>query len=57
VPLRRLQLFELEDLPWFPDTIRDLSTDYLHFMQMRFCCTNHLLVGWDRLAGEGLHCG
>lgn len=29
----RLHLFELEDKPWFPATLRDLSTDYLHFMQ------------------------
>jgi hypothetical protein len=33
--LPRLQLFELEDFPWFPATIRDLSTDYLRFMQSR----------------------
>jgi hypothetical protein len=36
VPLPRLQLFELEDLGWFPPTIRDLATDYLHFMETRF---------------------
>src|SRR5512132_4206197 len=29
----RLHLFELEDQSWFPATIRDLATDYLHFMQ------------------------
>lgn len=34
--LPRLQLFELEDLPWFPSLIRDLATDYLHFMEKRF---------------------
>ena len=33
VPLPRLQLFELEDLPWFPRTIRDFSTDYLRFVE------------------------
>jgi hypothetical protein len=32
----RLQLFELEDLSWFPSTIRDLATDYLEFMEIRF---------------------
>ena len=32
----RLHLFELEDQPWFPATIRDLATDYLHFMGTRF---------------------
>jgi hypothetical protein len=31
--MRRLHLFELEDQSWFPATIRDLATDYLHFMQ------------------------
>jgi len=36
VPLPRLHLFELEDLSWFPSIIRDLATDYLHFMEMRF---------------------
>lgn len=32
----RLHLFELEDLQWFPTTIRDLMTDYLHFIEQRF---------------------
>ena len=36
VVLPRLQLFELEDFPWFPRAIRDLATDYLHFMETRF---------------------
>lgn len=35
MPLPRLHLFELEDQPWFPRTIRDLATDYLHFVQSR----------------------
>src|SRR5437870_2203317 len=34
--MRRFQFFELEDLPWFPPAIRDLATDYLHFMARRF---------------------
>jgi len=34
--LPRLQFFELEDLAWFPRTIRDLATDYLHFMEEQF---------------------
>ena len=29
----RIHLFELEDQPWFPSVIRDLATDYLHFME------------------------
>jgi hypothetical protein len=36
MPLPRFQLFELEDLPWFPSAIRDLVTDYLHFIERRF---------------------
>ena len=32
----RLQLVELEDLAWFPKTIRDLATDYLQFVEDRF---------------------
>jgi hypothetical protein len=32
----RLHLFELEDQPWFPFTIRDLCTDYLHFIEKQF---------------------
>jgi hypothetical protein len=31
--MRRFHLFELEDQPWFPATIRDLATDYLRVMQ------------------------
>jgi hypothetical protein len=33
--LPRIHLFELEDLSWFPRRIRDLATDYLHFMEMK----------------------
>ena len=36
MPLPRVHLIELEDLPWFPPAIRDLATDYLHFMETRF---------------------
>ncbi|MGH9383729.1 MAG: class I SAM-dependent methyltransferase [Vicinamibacterales bacterium] len=32
----RLQLVELEDLPWWPAVVRDLSTDYLHFGETLF---------------------
>jgi hypothetical protein len=32
----RLHLVELEDQSWFPATIRDLATDYLHFIETRF---------------------
>jgi hypothetical protein len=31
--LKRRHLLELEDQAWFPPTLRDLSTDYLHVMQ------------------------
>jgi hypothetical protein len=33
--MRRRHLFELEDQPWFPEVIRDLATDYLHFIETR----------------------
>jgi hypothetical protein len=33
--LPRLHLFELEDQPWFPAVIRDLATDYLHFLETK----------------------
>jgi hypothetical protein len=36
MPIPRLHIFELEDLPWFPQSIRDLATDYLHFIETRF---------------------
>jgi hypothetical protein len=32
----RLHLFELEDQSWFPATVRDLATDYLHFVETTF---------------------
>src|SRR5918995_7141011 len=31
--MKRIHLFELEDQPWFPAVVRDLATDYLHFIQ------------------------
>ncbi len=31
--MRRFHLFEIEDQSWCPATIRDLATDYLHFIQ------------------------
>lgn len=31
--MRRFHLFEIEDHSWCPVTIRDLATDYLHFIQ------------------------
>jgi hypothetical protein len=31
--MERRHVFELEDQPWFPAAVRDLSTDYLHFLQ------------------------
>ena len=34
--MKRFQLIELEDQPWFPRVIRDLATDYLQFIQIRF---------------------
>lgn len=34
--MRRWHLFELEDQPWFPAVVRDLATDYLHFIETQF---------------------
>ena len=31
-----MHLFELEDQPWFPAIIRDLATDYIHFVEVTF---------------------
>jgi hypothetical protein len=31
----RVHLFELEDQRWFPNVLRDLATDYLHFVERR----------------------
>src|SRR5262245_17792176 len=31
--MRRLHLFEIEDQSWCPAIVRDLATDYLHFVQ------------------------
>lgn len=31
--MRRFHLFEIEDQSWCPATLRDLATDYLHFIQ------------------------
>jgi len=31
--VRRFHLFEIEDQSWCPATVRDLATDYLHFIQ------------------------
>ena len=30
--MRRVHLFELEDQPWFPKSIRDAGTDFLRFV-------------------------
>ena len=34
--MRRFQLIELEDQPWYPRVVRDLATDYLQFIQTYF---------------------
>ena len=34
--MRRFQLIELEDQPWYPRVVRDLATDYLQFIQAHF---------------------
>jgi hypothetical protein len=32
----RVHLFEFADYSWFPDVVRDLMTDYLHFVETKF---------------------
>lgn len=38
----------MEDLPWFPAVIRDLATDYIHFLQTRLALNESAV---DLLAG------
>ncbi|WP_263353155.1 hypothetical protein [Acidicapsa acidisoli] len=57
MPLPRLQLFELEDLTWFPHTIRDLATDYLHFMETRFALHKPVVpLLWGMLENSRTSC-
>ncbi len=53
--LPRLQLFELEDQPWLPRVVRDLATDYLHFVETRLALhmpAVPLLTGLMRATGN-----
>ena len=50
--LKRIHLFELEDQPWFPRIIRDLTTDYLHFMQTALKLEGALLPLVERALRE-----
>lgn len=34
--MKRYHLFEFEDLPWYPQALRDYTTDFLQFMVNRF---------------------
>lgn len=34
--MKRLQLFEFNDLSWFPNIWRNMVTDYLHFVEVKF---------------------
>lgn len=34
--MKRLHLFEFEDLPWFPKSIRNYGTDFLQFVSNKF---------------------
>lgn len=34
--MKRFHLFEFEDLPWFPSTIRNFGTDYLQYVANKF---------------------
>ena len=52
--MKRRHLFELEDQPWFPATIRDLATDYLHFVQAAIALHRPMVpLVADALAASG----
>lgn len=51
--MRRVHLFELEDQPWFPAVVRDLATDYLHFIQHAVKLEGALLPLMGRALSEG----
>ncbi len=48
----RLQLFELEDQAWLPAVVRDLSTDYLRFIERLFRLHLHALPVLSRAIDE-----
>lgn len=51
----RLHLFELEDMAWFPAWIRDLGTDYIHFVEHRFALHEPVVpLLRDALAASGV---
>jgi hypothetical protein len=50
--LPRLQLFEWEDLEWFPDAIRDLALDYLGFLEVRFAIYKPILPLLKRMVEQ-----
>jgi hypothetical protein len=56
MPLPRLQLFELEDLAWFPETIRNLSTDYLHVIETRLRLHKPVLPWLRKVLAESKSC-
>lgn len=51
--MRRVHLFELEDQSWFPSTIRDLATDYLHFIETALRLDGVLVPLVERALREG----
>ena len=51
--MRRVHLFELEDQSWFPATIRDLATDYLHFLETALKLDGVLVPLVERALREG----
>ena len=34
--MSRIHLFEFEDFNWFPESLRNMMTDYLHFITEKF---------------------
>ncbi len=53
--MKRMQLFELEDFPWFSGTIRNLVTDYLGFLVNKFGLYRPVLPRLGQLLQE-LNC-
>ena len=53
--MSRLHLFEFEDLPWFPNALRELMTDYLSFLGEKMQAPYHDVT--ERLHSAMVACG
>lgn len=47
--MKRLHLFEFNDLEWFPNTWRDMMMDYLHFVETKFEMFKHIAPKLEEL--------